>query len=182
MSRAWYLGITRGPLHHPLERRPHDPFLPLLRLSSPPLSSSAPPIIFFDSLTLFLSPALFFCLSIYLSFISFIFWSASLSFLQHTRHSAFCFSMEIRRPRGSTYPQFHHSSFRFWEIDFSQRPRFHPQIDPLISLLPENRDSNDSSRYVGSGSIQPNTRKFCSTSSVPTVQDTVQLSSIANRS
>lgn len=24
MSRAWYLGITRGPLHHPLERRPHD--------------------------------------------------------------------------------------------------------------------------------------------------------------
>lgn len=35
MSRAWYLGITRGPLHHPQERRPHDssPFLLSLSLS-----------------------------------------------------------------------------------------------------------------------------------------------------
>lgn len=40
MSRAWYLGITRGPLHHPQERRPHDSVLFLFsvpRLFSPPL-------------------------------------------------------------------------------------------------------------------------------------------------
>lgn len=42
MSRAWYLGITRGPLHHPQERRPHDPFLPLFSTSSLSFSSSAP--------------------------------------------------------------------------------------------------------------------------------------------
>lgn len=40
MSRAWYLGITRGPLHHPQERRPHDSVLFLFSvpyLLSPPL-------------------------------------------------------------------------------------------------------------------------------------------------
>ena len=40
MSRAWYLGITRGPLHHPQERRPHDSVLFLFSvpyLFSPPL-------------------------------------------------------------------------------------------------------------------------------------------------